>query len=113
MSSLFRQEVFAAKRNTWLGEIVLIRPTSFAYLTIITALIVVVMLSYLFRGEYTRKAKAIGYIVPNSGLIKVAPQQAGVVSELRVIEGQSVNNVSSLAELNNRQDGRTAFNRMV
>ena len=113
MSSLFRQEVFAAKRNTWLGEIVLIRPTSFAYLTIITTLIVVVMLSYLFWGEYTRKAKAIGYIVPNSGLIKVAPQQAGVVSELRVIEGQSVNNVSSLAELNNRQDGRTAFNRMV
>ena len=100
MSSLFRQEVFAAKRNTWLGEIVLIRPTSFAYLTIITALIVVVMLSYLFRGEYTRKAKAIGYIVPNSGLIKVAPQQAGVVSELRVQEGQSVNKGDVLAIIN-------------
>ena len=100
MSSLFRQEVFAAKRNTWLGEIVLIRSTSFAYLTIITALIVVVMLSYLFRGEYTRKAKAIGYIVPNSGLIKVAPQQAGVVSELRVQEGQSVNKGDVLAIIN-------------
>lgn len=100
MSSLFRQEVFSAKRNTWLGEIVLIRPTSFAYLTIITTLIVVVMLSYLFWGEYTRKAKAIGYIVPNSGLIKVAPQQAGVVSELRVQEGQSVNKGDVLAFIN-------------
>ena len=100
MSSLFRQEVFAAKRNTWLGEIVLIRPTSFAYLAIITTLIVVVMLSYLFWGEYTRKAKAIGYIVPNSGLIKVAPQQAGVVSELRVQEGQSVNKGDVLAIIN-------------
>ena len=100
MSSLFRQEVFSAKRNTWLGEIVLIRPTSFAYLTIITTLIVVVMLSYLFWGEYTRKAKAIGYIVPNSGLIKVSPQQAGVVSELRVQEGQSVNKGDVLAFIN-------------
>ena len=100
MSSLFRQEVFSAKRNTWLGEIVLIRPTSFAYLTIITTLIVVVMLSYLFWGEYTRKAKAIGYIVPNSGLIKVAPQQAGIVSELRVQEGQSVNKGDVLAFIN-------------
>jgi membrane fusion protein len=100
MTSLFRQEVFTAKRNTWLGEIVLIRPTSFAFLTCVTALIVAVMLGYLFWGEYTRKAKAIGYIVPNAGLIKVAPQQAGIVSELRVREGQSVNQGDILAILN-------------
>lgn len=100
MSTLFREEVFTAKRHTWLGEIVLIRPTSFAFLTCVTALIVAVMLSYLFWGEYTRKAKAIGYIVPNAGLIKVAPQQAGIVSELRVHEGQSVNQGDILAILN-------------
>ncbi len=100
MSALFREEVFAAKRNTWLGEIVLIRPTSFAFLTIVTALLVAVMLGYLFWGEYTRKAKAIGYIVPNAGLIKVAPQQAGIVSALRVREGQSVHKGKILAVLN-------------
>jgi membrane fusion protein len=99
-SSLFRAEVFDAKKNTWLGEIVLIRPTSFAFLTGVTALFVVVMLTYLFWGEYTRKAKAIGYIVPNEGLIKVAPQQAGIVAALRVREGQMVVKGEVLAVLN-------------
>jgi membrane fusion protein len=100
MTSLFRQEALDAKRNTWLGEIVLIRPTTFWFLTAMAATIVAVMLAYLFWGEYTRKAKAMGYIVPNEGLIKVAPQQTGIVSQLRVREGQSVSKGDILAVLN-------------
>jgi hypothetical protein len=44
MTSLFRQEVFTAKRSIWLRGIVLIRATFFAFLTITIVLIVAVML---------------------------------------------------------------------
>jgi membrane fusion protein len=99
-SALFRQEVFDAKKNSWLGDIVLIRPTSFMFMTIVVAAIAITLLCFLFWGEYTRKAKANGYIVPNQGIIKVIPQQAGLVVELRVIEGQTVNRGDVLAVLN-------------
>ncbi len=102
-SKLFRQEVFDAKRDTWLGQIVLIRPISFTFLTIATIALAAAVLVFLFLGEYTRKAKVAGYIVPNQGLIKVAPQQAGVIAELRVKEGQLVVQGEVLALLNSER----------
>lgn len=99
-SALFRAEVLEAKRNTWLGDVVLIRPISFAFLTTVVATITAVMLIYLFWGEYTRKTKATGYIAPAQGLIKVAPQQTGIVVDLRVTEGQVVKVGQVLAVIN-------------
>lgn len=99
-AALFRQEVFDAKKNSWLGDIVLIRPTSFAFITIVVAGMAICILLFLFWGEYTRKAKAAGYIVPNEGVIKVIPQQSGIVVALRVKEGQVVTRGEVLAVLN-------------
>ena len=102
-STLFRQEVFEAKRDTWLGEIVLIRPTSFLFLTVAAAVCAAAIIGYLVWGEYTRKAKVTGYVVPNQGLIKVASQQSGLIAELRVKEGQAVNKGDVLAVLNSER----------
>jgi membrane fusion protein len=99
-SKLFRDEVFDAKRDTWLGQIVLIRPISFTFLTIATVALAAAVLAFLFWGEYTRKAKVAGYIVPSQGLIKIISQQNAVISELRVKEGQSVQQGEVLAVLN-------------
>lgn len=97
---LFRSEVLVAKKNDWLGEIILIRPTSFTFLTLAVAAMSALLLTYLFLGEYTRKAKATGYIAPAQGLIKVSPQQAGIVADLRVVEGQVVKQGQVLAVIN-------------
>ena len=99
-STLFRPEVFEARRETWLGEIILIRPVSYTFLAVVAASLALALLAYLTWGEYTRKTKATGYIVPGQGLIKILPQQAGIVSELRVIEGQVVQQGDVLAILN-------------
>ena len=99
-SKLFRDEVFDAKRDTWLGQIVLIRPISFTFLTIATVALATAVLVFLFWDEYTRKAKVSGYIVPSQGLIKIVPQQTGVIAELRVKEGQFVQRGEILALLN-------------
>ena len=99
-SKLFRDEVFEGKRDTWLGEVVLIRPISFTFLTVGVAGLAALILGFLFWGEYTRKTKVAGYIVPSQGLIKIVPMSAGVIAELRVKEGQIVARGDVLAVLN-------------
>ena len=87
---LFRQEALDHKRDTWLGEILLARPTSFAFLTLFFIAIAIAALVYLFVGEYTKKARVSGYLVPDQGLIKIFALQTGTVTKLAAKEGQSV-----------------------
>lgn len=95
--NLFRQEVLDHKRDTWLGEILLARPTSFGVLALLFLGIALGVLGYLVWGEYTKKARASGYLVPEQGLIKIYPQQSGAITILRVEEGQSVKRGDVLA----------------
>jgi membrane fusion protein len=103
-SKLFRDEVFEAKKDTWLGQVVLIRPISFALLAGFATLLATGILLALFFAEYTRKAKVPGYIVPADGLIKIAPQQAGVITALKVKEGDEVRKGEVLAIINTERN---------
>ncbi|MEJ7687572.1 MAG: HlyD family efflux transporter periplasmic adaptor subunit [Variovorax sp.] len=97
---LFRREVLSARQDAWLGEIVVSRPLSFAALSIGFAVLALGLIGYLIWGEYTRKIRASGYLVPNAGVIKVPATQTGIVSRLLVQEGQSVLAGETLAVLN-------------
>jgi membrane fusion protein len=90
MPPLFRPEVVEGRRQGWLGSIQLIRPVSFAVLTAFVAVTAGAVLSYLSIGEYTRKARVSGYLVPDSGVIRLVTPQAATVTERHVVEGQSV-----------------------
>lgn len=61
------------------------------------------LLGYLIWGQYTQKLRATGTIVPNTGVIKVTPAQAGVVVRLLATEGQSVVAGEVLAVLNSER----------
>ena len=89
-SSLFRQEALDSKRDTWLGDILLSRPTTFAWLAALFFFAAVASLGYLVWGEYTKKARVSGYLVPDQGLIKLFAKQSGPVVTLNVKEGQQV-----------------------
>ncbi|HEX4943379.1 MAG TPA: HlyD family efflux transporter periplasmic adaptor subunit [Usitatibacteraceae bacterium] len=68
----------------------MIRPLSYAALTIVAVAIAVAILSYLFIAEYAKKASLAGTLVPASGAIRVVAQQPGLVRERRVSEGERV-----------------------
>ena len=90
MSGLFRPEVAEGRRQGWLGSIQLIRPVS---LSVLTALVVVSAIAvglYIFIGEYTRKARVTGYLVPDRGVMRLAAPQAAQVLERHAVEGQVV-----------------------
>lgn len=90
MPSLFRPEVIEARQQAWLGGVQLIRPLSLSLLTACAAGAAVLVVAYLCLGEYTRKARVAGVLVPDRGVIRLLPQESGIVRERRVREGQSV-----------------------
>ncbi len=90
MSSLFRAEVIEGRRQGWLGSIQLIRPVPLQVLTGLVAITAILVAIYFSLGEYTRKARVTGYLVPDQGVIRLLAPQAATVLERHVVEGQAV-----------------------
>jgi len=88
--SLFRSEVVAERQAQWLGTVLLeprLSHHAFATAALIALALILGLLNF---GSYTRKARVNGWLVPGSGLVKVFAPQAGIVTEIRVREGQRV-----------------------
>ena len=87
---LFRIEAQDAQRTRTLGEIVLIRPLSFAFLTaFVVSMALCVVLFFVF-GSYARRTSVDGVLVPDTGLVKLYAPQSGIVLKKIVVEGQHV-----------------------
>lgn len=90
MGQLFRPEVAEAQRQNWLGQVQLVRPLSLSLLTVAVLAVLALVLGLLFFGEYTRKARIGGVLVPDLGVIRLVPPVQGRVLERHVQEGQAV-----------------------
>lgn len=88
--SLFRPEVLESQRTSWVGEIRLIRPLSLTVLTGAVVAAVLILGAFLYLGEYTRKVRVSGVLVPDRGVIRLVAPQEGVLVERRVAEGARV-----------------------
>lgn len=96
MSSLFRHEVLENRQRDWLGSIQLTRPLSLHVLTGLAVAVAVAVLAYLWLGEYTRKARVTGVLVPDKGVIRLMAPRAGTVLEAHVAEGRVVHQGDTL-----------------
>ena len=103
---LFRPEALSHRQRDWLGSIQLIRPVSLALLTGFVVLVAVAVAAYLVMGEYTRKARVSGYLVPDRGVIRLVAPQSATVVESHVSEGSSVHrgDVLFVLAVGQRQD---------
>lgn len=95
--SLFRKEALDAKRGSWLGSISLAQPLPLWVLTGLAALAALAIGLFLTLGTYTRRSTVIGQLVPTMGLSTVLAPATGVISTLRVAEGDRVKGGQSLA----------------
>lgn len=89
-NQLFRPAALNARRTKLLGDIVLVRPVSFAFLTMVTFVVAVAIVAYLIWGTYTKRTTVVGQLVPTCGLVQVYAPQSGIVLEKHVTEGQRV-----------------------
>ena len=87
---LFRTAALNAQKNNWLGKIILIRPTSYLFLTLVAVVCALIVVAFMALGSYTKRSTVIGQLVPENGLVKVYSPQLGVVVEKHVAEGQQV-----------------------
>ena len=90
MADLFRPEAIEDQNLGRLGSIRLIRPVSFTVLTLLVLATFVCVASFLVLGEYTRKARVAGYLVPDRGVMRLLAPQAAVVLESHAKEGRVV-----------------------
>ncbi len=90
MPGLFRPEVIESQQRDWLGSIQLIRPVSLTILTVFVALAASSLAAYLVLGEYTRKARVTGVLMPDQGVIRLMAPQGAVVLESNATEGRAV-----------------------
>ncbi|KAG9561739.1 hypothetical protein KCV01_g21076, partial [Aureobasidium melanogenum] len=100
---LFRKEVFAARRGEWLGTIRLQAPRLGWILLGTGFAVVAAALVLLFCGHYTRHEQVMGTLVPRSGLLSLAPATAGIVTRVRVREGDPVRAGDPLVEISSEQ----------
>lgn len=87
---LFRREVLESRQREWLGSIQLIRPPSLAWLTFLAMGAAGLVATYLTLGEYTRKARITGYLVPDHGMLRLMAPQVATVVENQAGEGRAV-----------------------
>jgi membrane fusion protein len=107
---LYRAEAVAARHVKWHGEIILVRPISFAVLTFIGVFFALSLGAVSIWGTYTKRMPVSGELVPDTGLIKIYASQTGIVLEKHVIEGQKVNQGDVLYVLSSDRQSSTQGN---
>jgi membrane fusion protein len=90
MASFFRPEAIESQRQVWLGTVQLVRPLSLWLLTVAALCMLAAVAGFLTWGEYTRKARVAGVLVPERGVIRLLSPFAGTVLERSAVEGQVV-----------------------
>jgi membrane fusion protein len=90
LASLFRPEVLDTRHREWLGSVQLTRPVSLYTLTIFVIVAAVAVAAFLVIGQYTRKARVTGYLVPDRGVIRLASPQPATIVESHAREGATV-----------------------
>lgn len=87
---LFRPEALAAQQHSQLGRIHLSRLVSVRVATVFVVATALAVGGFLTFGEYTRKARLAGQLVPDLGLNRILAPQLGTVLESHASEGQAV-----------------------
>ena len=89
-AALFRHEVLAERKTQWLGAVLLEPRVSHKISMIVSVCAAGAIIGILFLGSYTRKERISGWLMPEKGIVRVLPPQAGVVQSIKVKEGAKV-----------------------
>jgi membrane fusion protein len=86
----FRPECQADNRRSWLGGISLVQPPSLWAAALFAACAASAIALLLFFGEYTRRSRVTGQLVPDRGLAIVVAPISGVLTQRVPEEGEPV-----------------------
>jgi membrane fusion protein len=87
---LFRPELLRERQTEWLGA-VLIKPRPMhAWFAVCAAVTLAAIAGALCLASYTSKARVVGWLVPEQGMVRVFAPRPAVASRIFVREGETV-----------------------
>jgi membrane fusion protein len=105
MTALFRREALRAKSNRAEGAVLhyspLAKPVAGASLAIALGVVAIVVF-----GHYTRTVSVAGYLVPETGIVRVFAPQPGIIVERPVATGSHVDKGDTLYIVSAERSGR-------
>ena len=90
-SKLFLSRAVESQQQKLYGNVLLVRPVSFRFLTFGTLLVTIGIIVFFFQFGFTRKETVMGVLVPQEGLVRVYSPQSGLLVQRKVRDGQAVN----------------------
>ncbi|WP_439271205.1 HlyD family efflux transporter periplasmic adaptor subunit [Pseudochrobactrum sp. HB0163] len=88
-SPLYRPEAIAARRDAWLGHPKLLQPIPVVVATGIGVIVIALIVSFLTFGNYTRRVRVHGAVVPSAGMMHVfTPQTGRIISSITAEHGR-------------------------
>jgi membrane fusion protein len=90
MNDLFRREAVDHATRRLCGEVMLAMPLKATILGVLLVGIMVIAGAFIATASYARKETVVGWLTPESGLVRAAAQRGGVAVELLVEEGAIV-----------------------
>lgn len=89
-SPLFRPESLAERRQAWLGRPTILHNIPASIFAIFSIVFVTAVVAFLVFGQYTRRVRVSGVILPTEGLTRLVAPQTGWVTDIKVHEGDYV-----------------------
>lgn len=98
---LFREQVVKAKSERWLGKTYVISPPTARFWTTCIAICIITIMTILAVGQYSRRERVTGMIMPEEGLVRIRARNSGEIARILVTEGQMVKAGTPLVLLRN------------
>lgn len=103
MLNLFRKQVLEKNKTTYYGRTIITTPIHYSIFLFLTLIFSTLTLTFLLFGNYAKKEKVKGYLVPINGLARVYSHTSGVVSKMAVKEGDAVSEGDMLLSIANHK----------
>lgn len=94
---LFRPEAVKKQGVKLDGDVIVAQPIKVTVLVTVLAVVVLASITFLSQASFNRKETVIGYLKPDVGLARVAPQRNGTVLAFYVQDGDMVEAGQKLA----------------
>lgn len=107
---MFRHEAVENQSNKLHGDVFLVQPVSFKFISATLLLVVFGVLLLLILGSYSRSERVSGHLVPSKGVVRIQASQFGTLESLLVVEGDKVTRGQPLVSVvvsPETADGRT------
>ena len=106
----------AFHRAVRLGSARIASRTPTGSITLLLTVTVAALLGFVGCGQFARKESVEGFLEPDRGVIRVFPPRGGVITDVRVIDGQSVDRddvLFKVADLQSMADGADADSELL